>query len=135
MSRVSCFSDTVIRLQRMIDLIAKFCKAVGMKLNLNKTKIMVFRNGGIVKQIEKWLYQGTQIEIVSIYKYLGLYFTPKLIWTKTKELTAMQAQKAVCSIFKFQKKFGHFCPNDAFKLFDSMVKPILCYGSELWGYK
>ena len=132
---VSCFSDTVIRLQRMIDLIAKFCKAVGMKLNLNKTKIMVFRNGGIVKQIEKWLYQGTQIEIVSIYKYLGLYFTPKLIWTKTKELTAMQAQKAVCSIFKFQKKFGHFCPNDAFKLFDSMVKPILCYGSELWGYK
>ena len=124
---VSCFSDTVIRLQRMIDLIAKFCKAVGMKLNLNKTKIMVFRNGGIVKQIEKWLYQGTQIEIVSIYKYLGLYFTPKLIWTKTKELTAMQAQKAVCSIFKFQKKFGHFCPNDAFKLFDSMVKPILCY--------
>ena len=50
---VSCFSDTVIRLQRLIDLIEKFCKSVGMKLNLNKTKIMVFRNGGIVNQTEK----------------------------------------------------------------------------------
>ena len=46
---VSCFSDTVIRLQRQIDLIEKVCKSVGMKLNLSKTKIMVFRNGGIVK--------------------------------------------------------------------------------------
>ena len=46
---------------------------------------MVFRNhGGIVKQTEKWLYQGTEIEIVSIYKYLGLYFTPKLIWSKSR---------------------------------------------------
>ena len=62
---VSCFSDTVIRLQKMVDLIGKFCKSVGMEINLKKTKIMVFRNGGIVKQTEKWLYQGTEIEIVS----------------------------------------------------------------------
>ena len=34
---------------------------------------------------------------------LNFAFTPKLIWTKTKELTAMQAQKAVCSIFKFKR--------------------------------
>ena len=132
---VSCFSDTVIRLQRLIDLIAEFCKSVGMKLNLSKTKIMVFRNGGIVKQAEKWYFEGVEIEIVSIYKYLGLYFTPKLVWTKTKELLAKQAQKAAASIFMFQRKFGFFYPSDAFKLFDSMVKPIACYGAEIWGCK
>ncbi|MCG8044707.1 MAG: endonuclease/exonuclease/phosphatase family protein [Candidatus Thiodiazotropha taylori] len=131
---VSCFADTVIHLQRLINLIEKFCKSVGMQLNLNKTKIMVFRNGGIVKQTEKWFYQGTEIEIVSMYKYLGLYFTPKLIWTKTKALLALQAQKAASSIFRFQKQFGCFQPPDAFKLFDSMVKPIAIYGAEIWGY-
>ena len=36
----------------MVDLIGKFCKSVGMEINLKKTKIMVFRNGGIVKQTE-----------------------------------------------------------------------------------
>ena len=72
--------------------------------------------------------------MVSIYKYLGIYFTPKLICTKTKELLAMQAQKAASSIFRFQKQFGRFQPIDAYKLFDSMVKPVACYGAELWGY-
>ena len=82
---VSCFPDIVIRLQRPIDFIADFCKSVEMKLHLSKTEIMVFRNGGIIKQAEKWYFEGVEIEIVSIYKYLGLYFTPKLVWSKTKE--------------------------------------------------
>ena len=131
---VACFSDTIVRLQRLINLIEKFCKSVGMKLNLGKTKVMVFRNGGIVKQTEKWTFQGTAIEIVSMYKYLGVYFTPKLIWSKTKEVLAKQSQKAASSIFRFQRLFGHFHPPDAFKLFDSMVKPIAVYGAEIWGY-
>ena len=28
-----------------------------------------------------------------------------------------------------------FLHNDIFKLFDSMVTPILCYASEIWGYE
>ena len=80
---ISCAADTVVRLKRLIDLIEIFCKSVGMTLNLTKTKIIVIRNDGIIKQMEKWFYQGREIEIVSMYKYLGIYFTPKLIWTKT----------------------------------------------------
>ena len=121
--------------KRQINLIERFCKSVGMSLNLSKTKIIVFRNGGIVKEIEKWFYQGMGIEIVPLYKYLGVYFTPKLKWTRTKELLACQAKKAATSIFRYQKSFGHFTPIDAFKLFDTMVKPIACYGAEIWGYK
>ena len=94
---------------------------------------MVFRNGGILKLTEKWFYRGVEVEIVPFYKYLGLYFTPKLIWTKSKEVLAKQAQKAASSIFRFQKQFGFFRPPDAFKLFDSMVKPVAIYGAEIWG--
>ena len=130
---VTCFSDTIIHLQRLINLIEQFCKSVGMKLNLNKTKIMVFRNGGILKQAEKWCYQGIELEIVSIYKYLGVYFTPKLIWTKAKAVLARQTQKAASSVFRFQKQFSFFRPPKVFKLFDSMVKPIAIYGAEIWG--
>ena len=48
------FSDTVARLQKLIDFIAQFCKLVGMDLNLDKTKIIVFRNGGPLCLAEKW---------------------------------------------------------------------------------
>ena len=56
-----------------------------------------------------------------MYKYLGLYFTTKIIWSKTKELLAKQTLKK-------------FHPSDALKLFDTMVKPVACYGAEIWGY-
>ena len=62
-----------------------------MKINIEKTKIMVFRNGGILKHTEKKLYLNNRlVEVLSFYKYLGLFFTPKLIWTKTHELLALQ---------------------------------------------
>ena len=49
-------------------------------------------------------------------------------------MQAMQAIKAIARIFRYQKTFGRFGPQDIFKLFDTVVKPILCYGSEIWGY-
>ena len=70
-----------------------------MKLNLDKTKIMVFRNGGIIKQNEKWFYNGKEIKTVSCYKYLGSHFTSRLCWTKRKNNQSAQAKKACFGIF------------------------------------
>ena len=47
---VSCFSDTVIRLQKMIDLIGQFCKSVGMEINLKKQKLW---SSGMVVSLSK----------------------------------------------------------------------------------
>ena len=33
----------------------------------------------------------------------------------------------------YQRKFDYFQQDEMFLLFDSMVKPTLCYGSEVWG--
>ena len=132
---VSCFADTVVGLQRLLNELSVFCKSVGLHINFDKTKIIVFRNGGPLRMTEKWVFDGKNIEVVSFYKYLGIFFTPKLVWTKTLESQALQGLKASASIFKFQKNFGFFSPQDIFKLFDTIVKPVLCYGSEIWGYR
>ena len=39
-------AETIIQLQRKINILKKFCRKYGMKVNLDKTKVMVFRNGG-----------------------------------------------------------------------------------------
>ena len=98
---VASFNDTIIRLQHQINCIKRFCESVGMFLNSSQTKIVVFRNGGVVKQTEKWFYQGNAVDIVPFYKYLRVYFTPKLIWSQTKEVLAQshQASKAVQKYF------------------------------------
>ena len=47
---VSCFSDTMIRLQKMIDLIGQFCKSIGMEINLKKQKLW---SSGMVVSLSK----------------------------------------------------------------------------------
>ena len=132
---VASIGDTVVNLQQQIKLVSDFCDETGMKLNTDKSNVMVFRNGGDIRAYERWYYKNTQLEVVPFYKYLGAYFTPKLSWSLTRETLAKQASKAVISIFKVQKNFGYFPPSEAFKLFDAIVQPILCYASELWGYE
>ena len=63
---------------------------------------------------------------------MGLLFTPMLSWTSAKIKLASQAEKAIISITKYQHKFGHLLLNETFKLFDAIVKPILCYASCIW---
>ena len=126
-------SDSVISLQSLINLTAGFCLRKKMEVNLSKTKIVVFRNGGFLRNYEKWYYRGQRIEVVSAYKYMGLTVTPKLIWTRAKETLATQARKSIITLYKLQHNIGYFDYLDLFKLFDTMVKPVLLYGAEIWG--
>ena len=77
---------------------------VGINVNFDKTKIVVHRNGGPLRFTEKWRFDGKNVEIVSFYKYLGMFFTPKLVWTKSLKSQALQALKASASIFKYQTR-------------------------------
>ena len=69
---VSSFAETIIQLQRQINKIEQFSNDVGLDVNLDKTKIVEFRNGGVVKHTEKWYYNNNVIDIVPCYKYLGV---------------------------------------------------------------
>ena len=126
-------AETRVRLQRQVNLIGEFCDSRDLKVNLNKTEIIVFRNGGPLRDYERWNLNGTPIRTTSEYKYMGLIFTPKLSWSKAKRKLAAQARKASFCIRNYQRKFGYFKHEEIFRLFDAMVKPILCFGSEIWG--
>lgn len=128
-------SDTVGGLQHQINVLSSFCQKYGMKVNLDKTKIIVFRNGGIIRRNEKWFYNGKQIEVVPYYKYLGLFVSSRMIWSKATQTLAAQAQKAVGLIKCYNRKCGGLDIKSAFYLFDHMVTPILYYGAEVWGTK
>ena len=68
-------------------------------------------------------------------KLIIKYFTPKLVWSKTKDILSKQAIKAISNIYKHQRNFERFDSiKKCFKLFNIIVKPILCHGSEIWGF-
>ena len=47
-----------------------------MEVNVEKIKIMIFRNGGRRKS-ESWRYKGENIEVVREFKYLCFWFITK----------------------------------------------------------
>ncbi len=122
-------ADTIGGLQKQLG---KKCNLYGM--NLRKMKIMVFRRGGSLNKDEKWYFAGEQIEVVNCYKYLGMWFIPKLSWWKTRQLLASQGKKSMLSLLRFVRKHKNSC-NQSLYLFDRMVAPILYYGSEIWGFE
>lgn len=77
-------SDTVEGMQLMINRLERYCATWNLSVNLSKSKMMIFRNGGgRYARRENWSFQGEGIEIVREYKYLGVLITSNLNMKKT----------------------------------------------------
>jgi len=74
-------AETAIKLLQQIDIIDSFCCDTGMEISMDKTEITVFRNGGPLRRYEHWSYRGTQINVTSQYKYIGILLTSSLSWS------------------------------------------------------
>ena len=95
--------------------------------------MIMFRNVGILRCYEKWYFNGDTIESLSAYKYMGLFITPNLIWSYVKHYLVAQARKPINSVLKLHSSVGYFGYSELFKLFNTMIKPIILYGSEILG--
>ena len=69
------FSETAKGLQKAIDNLDDYCLKWGITVNVRKTKVVVFRKPCKLAAGDKWVYRGNEIEIVSVFKYLGCYLS------------------------------------------------------------
>ena len=72
---IALMATTPIGLQNQIDLLRRGAERLGLVVNLDKTKVMVFRKGGFLGRLERWFYGEERIEVVNKYKYLGYTLT------------------------------------------------------------
>ena len=132
---IALIATTPRGLQTQIDNLRRGAERLGLVVNLEKTKVMVFRKGGFLGRLERWFYGEERIEVVNKYKYLGYTLTTKLSVDIALAEHAGKAKGRIIGIFRALYKLGKIDLGIFFKLFDSQVKPILLYGSEIWGMK
>ena len=130
---VVLFSSTVVGLQRQLDILCTSAKRLSLHVNYDKSKIIIFRNGGYIASREKWNFAGVNLEIVNKYKYLGITFSTGLTFSYALEEMAAKAKRGVYNILRFLWSLGENNPTLFFKMFDTQIQPILTYGSEVWG--
>ena len=126
------FAETVIELQRMINRLAEYCDLWHIKVHVLKTKVIVFRNGGPLREYERWKFKDSKLEVVTYYKYLGLLLSSRNSWFMCQKTLANQASKAWFAVKSKSFSYGDVKPDVLFKIFDCKILPILLYGSELW---
>ena len=70
------FSKSAKHLQIILNKLESFCENADLRVNLDKTKIMIFNNCG--KSLNNYLfrYGADELENVKSYKYLGLIMSP-----------------------------------------------------------
>ena len=127
------FAKTSDELKRGLDLLADYCKRWKLTINVSKTKVLVFRKGGVLPRNISFNYDGTPLEIVQSFKYLGVVFTVGGSFPEAQNTLAEQAQKAIFKLNKYLYKFTFISPKHKLDLFDKLVTPILNYVCEVWG--
>ena len=116
-------------LQNAIDNLSRYCGTWNLKINLSKTKIVVFNKGGHLIKRFKFHLNQSQIESVSSYRYLGIDFSCS---GNFKIAIGTIKDKAMRALFKVKQFDLRSNVKTAIVLFNSLVMPIIRYCSEIW---
>ena len=131
--------DTIIlaesqhEMQAALNGLNHYCKIWKLKINVLKTKVVIFANRQ-PKQLPVFHLGDLVVEVTSGYTYLGVYMKyngnmlPGIIRLK------QQANRAMYSLLQRSRKLG-LGIDIIMQLFDSLVVPICVYGCEVWGFK
>ena len=124
-------SNSANGLRKLIDNLFKYCAKYQMIVNAIKTKNMIFPNSK--SNGEEFFFNNEPIETVTQYKYVGsLFSSENNIFKNHLDYTISKATRASFKIQNLCKQFGQVPPFLAVKLFNTLVTPILEYGSEIW---
>jgi len=127
-------AETETELQTGLNILKYYCLKWRLTVNINKTKVMIFRKGGRKHKNFRFFYGNEELEIVDRFTYLGITFSSSGTFNKTFDALGGQALKAVFKLKKYLSKFTYIKPSHIISLFDKLILPILLYGSEVWGF-
>ena len=109
------FANTQEQLQNSLDVLLEYCNKCKLTINVSKTKVMVFRKGGVLPRNMVFYYNGGS-------------------FSEAQNTLAGQSQKAIFKLDKHLCIFTYISPNHELDLSDKLITPILNYSCESWGF-
>ncbi len=128
-------SETEQDLQRLIHIVNRWCAKYRLLVNIDKTKVVHYRKPNVNRTKVCFTWEGSQIGVVSGYKYLGVFLDEFLDFNVHCEAIHNSAGRALGAIIS---KFSYF-RNIGFKTFDKLfasnVASVMSYGVSSIGLK
>ena len=126
--------EEAAKLQRLLDILAEFCAIFGMKVNLDKTKIIIFhRERDYVPPCNFTLGAHT-IKVVESLTYMGVHLHETSGMFGGHAVDAARAgSKALYSMSARNRQRGLKQPAFVCHLFNVLVEPVISYACQVWG--
>ncbi len=125
-------SDSKKGMQNSLNKLSNYCKKWKLEINVNKSKIMIGSQKKAANE-ESFYIDTQELEQVHTYKYLGLEISSNGSMHLAQDRLAKQGLKAWFYIRNNLYSAKVWPVNVFIKSFDTVVKPIILYGSEIWG--
>ena len=131
---MTILSETREGLQNGLDALHLYCNKWGLTVNVDKTKCIAFKKGGKVGKLDKWKYNGHELETVTHFKYLGLVLGSSGKFTKSIQALSEDSRKSLFNLKVVFHQFPELTIDIQLRLFKSLVLPKLTYSCEIWGF-
>ena len=119
-------------MQKAINNTFEYCTANDLRINVSKTKFIVFSRVK-VKNVKTLNLDNTPIERVDTFTYLGVMLKYNITFQAAIKHNVEKAKKALFKLEMTWLKVDVSLETKIY-LFDHMIMPILLYGCEIWGY-
>ena len=113
-----------------LKLLSKYTVENKMKLNLSKTKLMLFNNSKKYDFIPNIKLEETQVETVDEIKLLGVVLSSDLKWASNTNSITKRAYKRLWMLNRL-KNLGA-TDGDLTEVYTKQVRPILEYAAPVW---
>jgi hypothetical protein len=108
-----------------------WCEMNGLRLNASKTKEIVVDFSRYPHKVVPVNIQESEIEIVTSYKYLGVYLNNKLDWSDNTVQVYKKGQSRI-HLLRRLRSFG-VCQALLKTFYDSVVSSVILYAVTCWG--
>ena len=129
-------------LQILMDITYQYSRKWRFTFNLNKSAVVIFQHRNArkaeCKDEEKessthWRLGDARVAEVDMYKYLGMEFDKGLTFLEFKRRMADKARKNRALAMNMGLKRARLSVKAGINLWNSMVRPSLEYGAQVWG--
>jgi hypothetical protein len=124
-------------LQQLLDCLSDFCRTLGLTVNVKKSEVTVFNSrfcSGAQRAAASGItYAGKPLVFAPHFIYLGIMFADGMCISQALARNLGKAKQAAQMMFRRCHGLNIYNVHLQCHLFDSLVRPILNYGCELWG--
>lgn len=128
-------APTATDLQAELDMLQVVVQAYGQEISIQKTKVLVVRGNpaNTVAQQQQSIYvAGTELEVVSSFKYLGSIETSQATMDEEITIRTQKMEHAISVYSDNVFKNPIIALKTKLRVYETMVIPIALYGAATW---